>query len=92
MQDLKYANLDYMADLFNICPRALQKRLAKESICFKDLLLEERLSRCMILLEEDTPASIIYEKLGFTDVNSLYRAYHHWTGENLGSHMKLLNK
>ena len=92
MDDLHCANLDYIADLFNICPRSFQKRLRKENTHFTQLLNEERRFRCIKLLSEGATLTIIVDELGFSDIHSLYRAYQHWTGENISVHTKILRE
>lgn len=64
-----------------IGPRTLQRRLAAEDTTWLAVLAEtrERLARHYLRTTTMSPAEVSF-LLGFEDPNSLFRAFHRWTG------------
>ncbi|MFT3924070.1 MAG: AraC family transcriptional regulator ligand-binding domain-containing protein [Myxococcales bacterium] len=75
-------NLDVMARLLRMTPRALRRGLASEGTSFSLLLDQERRRAASELLSEpDCSIDELSERLGFSERSAFYRAFRRWTGQ-----------
>ncbi|MDB5555947.1 MAG: AraC family transcriptional regulator [Rhizobium sp.] len=82
--DLRDVSLASLANLLAVSERTLQRRLAEEEMTFADLLDDVRRQSAMRALTlKDTNTSDLAYQLGFSSVNSFYRAFKRWTGETV---------
>ncbi len=86
IKELRYANIEKSAELLNMSPRHLRKRLAQEGTSFREISTDIR-KRLAAMYLKNTPLSIseIGLKLGFGDQSSFTRAYQRWTGHTPGA-------
>lgn len=75
------AQIEDVARELALSKRSLQRRLSEEGTTWLDLLngARERLA-CHYLLSTDLGVAEVSFLLGFENPNSLYRAFHRWTG------------
>ena len=75
------AHIEDVARELALSKRSLQRRLSEEGTTWLDLLngARERLA-CHYLLSTDLGVAEVSFLLGFENPNSLYRAFHRWTG------------
>jgi AraC-like DNA-binding protein len=79
--DLRDLSLASLARLLALSERTLQRRLAEEDMTFADLLDDVRRQSAMRALTlTETSTSELSNRLGFSSVNSFYRAFKRWTG------------
>lgn len=69
-------NLNQIAHMLELHPRALQKRLAKKHLTFKQLVLEVRMVAAeRLLLQEDIPITQITCILGYSEPSAFNHAF-----------------
>lgn len=75
------SQLKDVARELGVGPRTLQRRLAAEETSWLSVLADtrERLARHYLRTTKMSPAEVSF-LLGFDDPNSLFRAFHRWTG------------
>lgn len=80
-QNNRFRSLEECADLFNMSPRNLRRRLADEDNSFADIKQTLRMERAISLLS-DRSLSIadVGQQLGFFENASFSRAFKKWTG------------
>jgi AraC-like DNA-binding protein len=72
---------DVVANALRMSPRTLSRRLAKEGTTFNALLDDVRKQRSLELLRDPkVPLTEVAFLLGFSHVESFYRAFKRWTG------------
>lgn len=75
-------NLQVMANLLAMHPRALQRKLLKEGISFKRLLLETRMGMGeMLLAQSPMPLTQIANILGYSELSAFSRAFKTYAGQ-----------
>ncbi|HEY0291977.1 MAG TPA: AraC family transcriptional regulator [Hansschlegelia sp.] len=76
-----YPRLDDVAERLRIPAWTLQRRLADERCCFKDLIEETRREIAPRLLEQDQLSiSEIAFRLGYSEISAFSRAFQRWFG------------
>jgi len=81
-----------LARELHLSTRTLQRRLTEQSITFQRLLDEARRElACHYLLHSSRELNETAYLLGYEDVNSFFRAFHHWEGTSPGQ-WRLLQK
>jgi AraC-like DNA-binding protein len=75
------ADIDSIAQLFNITPRTLQRRLQQEGTSFQDELKCFRTQQAQQLLSNKqlTICEIAFQ-MGFSDNSAFHKAFKRWTG------------
>lgn len=72
---------NYMAEVFGISPRTLQRRLTSEDTSFFEVMDRARLTRAAELLEQEGIKLIdIALMLGYENASSFTRSFRRWTG------------
>lgn len=80
--DLSRLRSDLVADELGISPTTLRRRLRADGTSYQLLLDQARRQRCEAKLAERwLPGKSIAWELGYTEVNSFYRAFRRWTGQ-----------
>lgn len=78
----QYPNLTQAANMLNLSPRTLRRRLAVESQSYQHILDAVRRKQARHYLQHsELPISSIAYLLGFNDASNFRRAYQRWTGE-----------
>ena len=74
-------SIEDVALLLDLHPRTLQRRLAEDSIVFRQLLNEVRSNlACWHLTSSDIDITRLSAALGYSDVSGFSRAFHQWHG------------
>lgn len=73
---------DIAQELF-VSGRTLQRQLKQYDTSFKQILEEERMQRCEVLLMQDKDLTDIALQLGYSDQSALARAYKAFSGQTL---------
>jgi|GEM_PF-1812048 len=85
--DLSRLRSDLVADELGISPTTLRRRLRADGTSYQLLLDQARRHRCEAKLAERwLPGKSIAWELGYTEVNSFYRAFRRWTGQRYSSY------
>lgn len=72
-----FCNLNAIADIMKMHPRAIQKALAKEKLTFKMLVNEVRMNIAKrLLIQKDVPLTQISLMLGYSEASAFSRAFH----------------
>ena len=72
---------DYIASLFSIHRRTLNRRLKEDDISFKDLVEQERYEIArQTLLDTDLQVADVAALLGYADASAFTRAFRRWSG------------
>lgn len=88
--DLSRIRSDTLSDSLRISPTTLRRRLSRYSLTYQQILDAVRRYRCEEILAGDwVPGKCLAWDLGYAEVNSFYRAFRRWTGNNY-SEVKLL--
>jgi AraC-like DNA-binding protein len=78
-----YPALEVIADALKLAPSAIQRELARENICYKDLVEEVRKDLALVYLESrELPLSEIAFLLGYSELSAFSRAFSRWTGQS----------
>lgn len=79
--DLRDISLASLARILVVSERTLQRRLGEEKVTFAELLDDARQQWALraLALKEMNTQELAY-RLGFSNVNSFYRAFKRWTG------------
>jgi AraC-like DNA-binding protein len=73
--------LHRLAEAFEVCPRTMQRRLAREGQSLRDIVDQVRFEQAVRYLESShLSISQICQQLGFESITSFYRACHRWIG------------
>lgn len=82
--DLRGVDESVLAKRMGTSVRTLQRRLEADNSCFRKLMAQERKRRCLLALRDENcvPKALAIE-LGYSDVNSMYRAFRSWTGMSM---------
>jgi AraC-like DNA-binding protein len=79
---LRPASLELAAELAETSPRTLERRLAEEGTCWRQVLDRTRFEACTRMLRSgDLSLAKIAGELGYSDQAHLTRAFRRWTGE-----------
>lgn len=79
---LRPPSLELAAELTEMSPRTLERRLAEEGTCWRQVLDRARFEACdRMLRSRDLSLAEIAEELGYSDQAHLTRAFRRWTGE-----------
>ena len=90
-QRAQIANLDVIADMLDLSPRTLRRRLNECETSFSQIVENWRFKSCLDLLEQDsTRVSEIAEQLGYANTPNFERAFKRWTGQSPGNYRDLL--
>src|SRR5262249_2657096 len=74
-------SFDEAASALGVSPRTLKRRLAETGVTFSSLLEKARRERALLLLRSpDLSLDDIAERLGYSTVSNLVRAFRRWTG------------
>lgn len=82
--DLAQVSRPSVAGSVGMSVSTLNKHLAVEGARYSELLDRERMRRCELLLDRygrKAYAKRITDDVGFSDLNSFYRAFKRWTGK-----------
>jgi AraC-like DNA-binding protein len=80
-------HLDRVARELRTTPRTLSRQLMNEGTSFSRLMDEVRSQMAIaIVINGNTPAKKIADRLGFDDVNALRRAFKRWTGQSISDY------
>ena len=72
-----------IADELGISPTTLRRRLRADRLCYQGILDQVRQYRCeKQLTQRWLPGKTLAWDLGYAEVNSFYRAFKRWSGEN----------
>lgn len=77
---LKLVTLEAVADALALSPRQLQRQLAREGFCFRELLDSWRAGQLAALAEKDWGWSEIAAALGYAEQGALIKACRRWYG------------
>ena len=84
-QNAATANLAIMAEMLDVSPRTLRRRLAEQDSSFFGLVDRWRFKTCLRLLrDERTNLGQIAERLGYANTPNFERAFRRWTGQAPG--------
>jgi len=90
-QQAQIAHLDVIAELLDLSPRTLRRRLTEYDTTFTEVVENWRFKACLHLLEQDnTRVSEIAEQLGYANTPNFERAFRRWTGQTPGNYRDLL--
>ena len=88
-RDLSRLRSDTVADELGVSPTTLRRRLRADRMHYQELLDLARQYRCEKQLGRAwVPGKTLAWDLGYAEVNSFYRAFKRWTGNNY-SNVKL---
>jgi AraC-like DNA-binding protein len=74
-------SLERLAEEFNVSPRTLIRKLARQNTTYRDILEEIRITQATRLLREThLTAATIANKLGYREPANFSRAFKRWTG------------
>jgi AraC-like DNA-binding protein len=74
-------SFDNVATALRLSPRTLKRRLADSRVKFSDLVEKARRERALLLLRSpDLSLDDVAERLGYSTVSNLVRAFRRWTG------------
>ncbi len=83
--DGRTANLDVIADMLDMSPRTLRRRLSEFGTSFSALVDDWRFKSSLDLLAlEELRIHEIAERLGYANTSNFERAFKRWTGEAPG--------
>ncbi len=81
--DLSRLRSEEVADHLHVSPTTLRRRLRADRTNYQHILDHVRQYRCAELLEKRwLPGKSVAWELGYAEVNSFYRAFRRWTGQN----------
>ena len=81
--DLFRLRSETIADELGISPTTLRRRLRADRLCYQGILDQVRQYRCeKQLTQRWLPGKTLAWDLGYAEVNSFYRAFKRWSGEN----------
>ena len=81
--DLSRLRSEEVADHLHISPTTLRRRLRADRTNYQHILDQVRQHRCaQMLLKRWLPGKSVAWELGYAEVNSFYRAFRRWTGQN----------
>ena len=81
--DLSRLRSEEVADHLHISPTTLRRRLRADRTNYQHILDHVRQHRCRALLDKRwLPGKSVAWDLGYAEVNSFYRAFRRWTGQN----------
>lgn len=79
------AHLDVIADMLELSPRTLRRRLAQQGTTFSEIVDRWRFKSSLGLLERDSlRIGEIAEMLGYGNASNFERAFKRWTGQPPG--------
>ena len=86
-RDGQVANLELMADMLNLSPRTLRRRLVAEGTSFTEIADTWRFKSSLDLLAQDNSRiHEISERLGYANAPNFERAFKRWTGQTPGTY------
>lgn len=81
--DLSRLRSEEVADHLHVSPTTLRRRLRADRTHYQHILDHVRQYRCAELLDKRwLPGKSVAWELGYAEVNSFYRAFRRWTGQN----------
>lgn len=81
--DLSRLRSEEVADHLHVSPTTLRRRLRADRTNYQHILDHVRQHRCAELLDKRwLPGKSVAWELGYAEVNSFYRAFRRWTGQN----------
>ena len=81
--DLSRLRSAEVADHLHVSPTTLRRRLRADHTNYQHILDHVRQYRCAQLLDKRwLPGKSVAWELGYAEVNSFYRAFRRWTGQN----------
>lgn len=81
--DIRRSQRNTVARALAMSQTTMARRLAAEGVQFSDLLAAEKKRRCLaILAEHKTNGKSMMDALGYNELNSFYRAFKPWFGQN----------
>ena len=81
--DLLRLRSEEVADHLHVSPTTLRRRLRADHTNYQHILDHVRQYRCAQLLDKRwLPGKSVAWELGYAEVNSFYRAFRRWTGQN----------
>ena len=81
--DLSRLRSEEVADHLHVSPTTLRRRLRADRTNYQHILDHVRQYRCAELLHKRwLPGKSVAWELGYAEVNSFYRAFRRWTGQN----------
>lgn len=73
------AGIKTVAPQFGVSPRTLERRLAKASVSYREVLAEVRFERCLHLIQvRGLPTWELANLLGFSNSSNFFRAFCRW--------------
>ncbi len=82
-QRAQVAHLDVIAELLDLSPRTLRRRLSEAGTSFTKVVENWRFKACLNLLEqENLRIGEIGEQLGYANTPNFERAFKRWTGQS----------
>lgn len=85
----KYPPLKIVAELCDLTPRTLRRRLTAAGHLFQDLRETARLDRARhLLLHTDLTIEAISDQLGYSEPRGFHRAFRRWTGKCPGEYRR----
>lgn len=89
--DGRIAKLGLVADMLNMSPRTLRRRLVTEGTTFSSVVESWRFKSSIDLIENaDTKVGEIAERLGYANAPNFDRAFKRWTGLSPGAYREAL--
>jgi len=89
MTDEGPRSLEKVAAALGMSPRTLKRRLAEANVTFSELVERARCERALLLLRsQSSPLDDIAERLGYSTVSNLGRAFRRWTGMTLAQYRR----
>jgi AraC family transcriptional regulator, mar-sox-rob regulon activator len=82
--DLRRTRQETVAEALGLSNTTMRRRLRAEGVQYYELVEAERLRRCEQLLQDKPMArgKEMMDELGYTELNSFFRAFKRWTGLN----------
>ncbi len=87
------ASLDRVATTLRVSQRTLKRRLAESGVTFSGLVEKARCERALLLLRSpDVSLDDVAERLGYSTVSNLVRAFRRWTGMTPAAYRRGVSK
>lgn len=87
----RLANLRVIADMLDLSPRTLRRRLAESSTTFSEIVDSWRFKSSLDLLEQEhLQIGEIAQRLGYANTSNFDRAFQRWTGRSPRNYRDIL--
>ena len=85
-------SFDKVAAALRVSPRTLKRRLGESGVTFSELVEKARRERALLLLRSpDLSLDDVAERLGYSTVSNLVRAFRRWTGMTPAAYRRGVN-